>query len=259
MLMKTSFETKVPYGASAADHARHSIKLMSSDRESYSASSSNFTLNLKSFFLHGAYSLSRFFCPNSIYNVDSRNNLLRFTDNNGAATATITSGWYTTATFPAAVKSALDTASGGVTYTVSISSTSGKILITPSAGNLTLRFSTTANSAAPLLGFNNVDTAAATSQTGDNIVNLNYLLSINVTIENEPEIHTSTGNCTTFCIPIDVNSQEFISWSPLSDSHAQIVYFNNPVKLLNLKLVDDSNNVLNLNGGEWYMLLRKIS
>lgn len=78
--------------------------------------------------------------PLSFYTIDSRNNKIYFAENTTGSTtltATLTSGNYTSTTFPAQIKSALEEASGSVfTYDVTFSTSTNLLSITATSGNI---------------------------------------------------------------------------------------------------------------------------
>lgn len=232
------------------------IKLCSADRIS-GTSSHNAVIEFPSYTFTGSYELVEAFVPISYYNVNSRNNVIRLFDNGSAKTATITAGFYTSSTLTAAVKTALDAASGGFqTYTVSIDSTTMKLTVTAGAAFQFLFGTVSTSSAASVLGFSDSDTSAATSQTSDNIINLNPVLSFNINIEGEGDILTAAGNQQTFTVAITGNSQSYVQYTP--DPGAISVTFRTPKKTLRVKVQDDNGQLLDLNGADYYVLLREM-
>jgi flagellin-like hook-associated protein FlgL len=109
----------------------------------------------------------------STYNVTSSNNALRFTPASGAATTiSLTAGKYTGSQLATALEAAMEAASGGDTYTVSYTDSTGKFSIqnnTGNAGALTLSFENAATTAEDLLGFNagSISVAVGSSATGN--------------------------------------------------------------------------------------------
>jgi len=109
----------------------------------------------------------------STYNVTSSNNALRFTPASGAATTiSLTAGKYTGSQLATALQTAMNAASGGDTYTVSYTASTGKFSIqnnTGNAGSLTLSFENAATTAEDLLGFgaSSVSVAVGSSATGN--------------------------------------------------------------------------------------------
>ena len=231
--------------------------ISSSDRSASSSSSSDFTVPISIVIPKGTYSLEYVLLPNGVYNVNSTNNKIYFNDGSNK-TATITSGFYTTSSLPTAVKTAMDTASGGTqTYTITINPDT-QVMTIASTGNTSLKFGTnTTNSSASILGFSNTDTTASGSNVGNYIVNLNrqnfYKVNINSISNN---YHSGTQNVnSTFVIPITSNPQEVISYAP-EESFSQHITFENNVKELRVVVTDESSNTINLNGVEWFFIIK---
>ena len=108
--------------------------------------------------------------PNAWYPVNSRNNTIRFVES-GVGTdknATLTPGNYTVTQLLAEVKTQLEASNdSAITYTVTANANTEKVTITPSAGNLTLKFNENPlTNAADLLGFDYANTGAASTHTG---------------------------------------------------------------------------------------------
>lgn len=107
------------------------------------------------------------------FNVTSSNNALRFTPASGAATTiSLTAGKYTGSQLATELKTRMDAASGGDTYTVSYTASTGKLSIqnnTGNAGALTLSFDNVATTAEDLLGFtaSAASVAVGSSATGN--------------------------------------------------------------------------------------------
>lgn len=93
----------------------------------------------------------------SLFTVTSANNAVRFDPGSGPpVTISIAPGRYTGSQLASALKAALDAGSGGDTYTVTFSDSTGKFTITNNAGNagaLQLLFDDPATTAETLLGF----------------------------------------------------------------------------------------------------------
>lgn len=105
----------------------------------------------------------------SYYTINPYNNSILFQEDVGSVvSATITPGNYSKAQFETEVKAQLEAESPNTrTYTVSISTTTGKITITGSTGTFEIK----SCSALALLGFDNA-TSQAVTQVGSNVVNL---------------------------------------------------------------------------------------
>lgn len=109
----------------------------------------------------------------SLFTVTSANNAVRFDPGSGPpVTVTIPAGRYTGSQLAAALKTAMDAGSGGDTYTVTFTDSTGKFTITNNAGNagsLQLMFDDAATTAEALFGFapSAVSVSVGASATGD--------------------------------------------------------------------------------------------
>lgn len=234
------------------------IILRSRDRNS--GSSSSFKLSFSGDALEGKYEVMFVNIQNTIYTIRSnQNDRIYFNENGSDKTAIITAGYYTQSTLPAAVKSALDTASGGfATFTVTISSTTQKMTIS-STQNFSLKFATyTTYSAALTLGYNQSDTSAATSAIANNIINLAEPLSININIKqsNINNFKSPKGSYGSILVPLDAafGSFKFLKHNDL----IQYLNFQNRASIIDVEIRDLDGNALDLNGSDWELCIRKI-
>ena len=134
--------------------------------------------------VEGKFRVKNVIVPNTMYPVRSTNNLVYFSQSGTDRIATITPGFYTSATFITALDVALNnsTPAPAGTFSTTYSSTTGKITITNSTTAFILQFGTfatiAANSARKLMGFNSSNTASALSQVSPNVINLTPDLGI---------------------------------------------------------------------------------
>lgn len=133
-----------------------SFFLFLNSRNTDYGSSANFTVNFERSGIdfndsEVAVGLDYAIFPNLLYPIRANRNKVVFNEGAGNLTATIAEGYYNSSNFPTALKTALD-AAGLDTYTVTISSTTGKITIA-STGNFSLDFSDTSSEMWKILGF----------------------------------------------------------------------------------------------------------
>ena len=232
------------------------LRVNSSDRAS--GTSSDFFIYSTAHAFHGTYALQNAILPVTQYNINSGNNVIYFTENATAKSVALPVGYYTSTTLPAAVASAMTTASGGFsTYTSSLNATSQQLTIT-AGNNFALTFGTnTANSAATALGFAAVDTAAATSQTSNQVVNLLGTLCFNILISDVTGTSSTKGSGASFVVPIDQNSLSVVVYD--GKHPLQKVHFESPVKNLRVQLFQDNGQPLSLNACDWQMTLLKLT
>lgn len=235
--------------------------LRSKDRTPDSVGSHNFTIDLKSRSIDaGQYDLVFLSIQNTVYTVrNGINNKIYFNENSTNKTATVAAGYYTDSTLPAAIKSALDSASGGfATFTVTISGATKKTTIT-STQNFSLTFGTnTSASIARILGFNKIDTSAATSHTASNIINLSEPLSATIRINQATAggFYGTNGSWGQIIIPLDFAFGYFKTLT--NDSFRQTLVFNDKASKLEFEVKDLEGNPLDLNGSDFEMLIRKV-
>jgi hypothetical protein len=237
------------------------LLIRSKDRTANSANSHNFQLDLKNYSIEpGTFNIEFINMQNTAYTIRADvNTTIYFTENATAKTAAVAVGYYTESTLPAAIKSALDTASGGfATFTVTISSSTKRLNIS-STQSFSLTFGTNTNaSIAKTLGFPASNTGAATSHTASYVVNLSDPLSANI------RIHQATaggfrclgGAWGQILVPLDVQFGYFKAYT--TKDFPQTLKFNSKSNKLDIEVRDVEGNMLDLNGSEFEMLLRRI-
>ena len=197
------------------------------------------------------YAVNWISVPYTWYSVRSTNNSFVFTEGAGNLTATITPGNYTAAQLVTELKTQLD-AAGALTYTVSYSSSTGKLTI--SAGsNFTIE-STDASFTAAFTGFT-TDRSGASSYAADNVLQLTdryILLKSNVA----PNDYVENGlrDSIMAFIPVNVATNEVINYQPNS---RQVNYFDpegkshSRINSIQFKLEHVDGEKVDLNGVPW--------
>ena len=224
--------------------------------------SHNFAINLSGDTIDvGNYHLQFANVQNTSYTVRTNvNDTIYFNENSTNKSATITPGYYTSSTIAAAIKSAMDTASSAfATFTVTFSSATQKLTIA-STQNFSLTFGTyTARSIARLLGFNAADTTAATSAIGNNVINFGEPLSFAIRIREAADYNVSciNGSYASFVIPMDVGYGEYKYYRSNYD-FPQYCRFTTRCTRLNIEIRDFEGNILDLNGSDFELCLRKV-
>lgn len=209
--------------------------------------------------LDGEYDLRCLLLTNTFYNVDSTNNKIYFNENSSNKTATITPGYYTVSTITTAVKSALDTASGGYnTFTVSIDSATKKMTFSAS-NNFSFVFTselTPYNTAHDILGIGYRNTTAATSYTATNIVNLGDPMSVYINIDAADNQFMSASNDVFGCIfvPLVKVYGEVIEINQLNYPQTIKIKHTNRLRI---QIRDADGQIRGLNGGRFQMWLSK--
>lgn len=151
--------------------------LQSQDRQTGQAVS-NFLVQPPNFGNCSDFEVATVQIPYTWYAFNSNMNTLNFTVNGGAiVTATLAPGNYDQFTILTALQTAMALVSGGPTYTITISQTTGKMTITQSAGVFVIKGTSPMN---PLIGFTTSDTASGITQISPNLINLSGTTYVDV-------------------------------------------------------------------------------
>ena len=207
--------------------------------------------------------------PFSFYIFNATNNIVDFSEGGGALTATITPGTYSSATFVAELKTRLDGA-GALTYTVTVSGTTGLVTIA-ATGAFELLWGTGVNAAtspATLLGFAAADLTLAATYTSTGVAMLtgadgNVFIRLQGVTSGAPRgafsyqkpsaiASTPLGSSNVFAVvPIDVAPFEVIVYAP------EVTMFKlaagAQIDALRIQLTDKAGTPLDLHGVPWSM------
>ena len=232
------------------------LKIDSSSRlNPASTSPGEFTIQLSSGLI-GQYRLCQAYIPSSFFNINSTNNKLPFYEDGTAKLASLTAGYYDTATLLTEIATQLNAASASyATYTVTQSFLPLRITIS-STQSFSLQFGTRpTESCASILGFSANDTASSTSAVATGICNLATVRSFAIQINNEIGFTDSSGHHCTFLVPITGNSGSLSLYEP-PISFSQTVWFTSTTNTLNIRVCDDSGVTLGLTA-DWYLIIKK--
>lgn len=231
------------------------ILIKSRDRYNGSSHNANFKLIEP---IEGLYKVLSCYIPNTTFNVNSNNNSVIITDD--ALTPTqinFTEGNYSTTSLIAEMKAKLEASPLGGTYNITVNAITGKMNINRSDKPYEISF---LNDTGYLLGFNNDRLIASNNHLGDNVINLSHPLSIGIIInqtENSTNENIITGNTSNIYIPFSFQFGSFVYISSES-SYNQILKFKR-TNNINIKIINTSNNqIIDLNGGDYELLLEKI-
>lgn len=234
------------------------LHINSYDRETNSQSSSDFIINFQNGLKICNLDLESCYIPNVMYNVNSNNNTLIFTEAAGDLTCTLTNGSYTITQLRTELKTQLD-AAGLETYTITYSNITNFLTIT-ATGVFELKFALTGNLIYKLLGFSNLNTTSVNTHTGGNSVDLSYTNYIKLKIYGiYSNVKTSSHQDCTFIIPNNALSKgQFIEYHNLKDNTkiSNFTSTNKNVYFLHIKLYDEYDNLVSLNGVDWSMILK---
>jgi hypothetical protein len=195
---------------------------------------------------------------------NSNNKIFLVEQGNAVLEATIANGLYTNSTYPTAVKAALDGVSAGAggiaqVYTVSLTALTNKLTIQAN-NNFGLRFAGRINTAHECLGFNKSDTSMNTTNihVAPNMINLSAIHTINVSIDGISEISQRNLQSTSFIIPIPAGALAYVNYIS-SESFEQTVDIHSDKRIIHVTLRDELNNLIDLNGVDWLLILEKIT
>jgi hypothetical protein len=238
-----------------------SLLIRSADRDS-GAGSHSFTKSLN-FGLQGRFLVAHAIIPATAYSVQTGyNDTIYFDEGGPLITCTIPQGNYTTTTIATAVGTAMTAATlNARTYTAAVSTLTEVMTITGSS-NFSLRFATGVTATArTVLGYAAADTTAATTAVGGSVVNLGGPVSLNigVTEAKSGSFYVPTPSREfrgQILVPMVVGSGFYQTLVPRD--LPQIVEFDQPARVLHITVTDSGGNLINLNGGDWQLLLRKV-
>jgi hypothetical protein len=229
------------------------LVINSRDRDYSSQTSNNFTVQLTRPIKATTVKLDAVDIPNTIYNVNSSNNVIYFNDGTNR-TATVTPGNYTAQTLKTAVDAAFAASGTALTITYSYSSQTMKVTITAS-GAITLTFGTnTTNSMAQLLGYPSVNSSSSTTQVASYALQLTSLPLL-LTLDFVNNNYFTTGEkYSSFIIPVNAEGGYTISYRSAMD-FPQSATSTTPflIQQFTVKLTNFDATFVELNGGEWWM------
>lgn len=211
-------------------------------------------------------SLVHAWIPNTIYNVRTGINDSIVINHNGGGNTTVTlsAGVYSASSIATALGSALTTALG-VTYTASVSSSTGLLTISNATAAFTLPLASWSSGATALYGFNaalgTVSSTGSFSVTGTRVPQLGQpsCILINMAPAGQNMRSTSQADRPTFLVPIDVNSGDVIVFNEKS-YFKQCKFFENnrgiDMTYIQVQLNFPGGESVNLNGSDWQMVLK---
>jgi hypothetical protein len=202
------------------------------------------------------------YIPISFYNINDTNNKLYFYELSEITilkVATIPNGNYDNTTILDAISTAMDTVSGGNTYSTTFNATTSKITISTGSNFRiynSLDKTTYPNNAHKHLGFNSDSlTAFDTSQTAPNLINLNVVDTLNISVGNSLGVETLKNVGSSLLIPITENSLSYINYEP--DRFQQYITFQKCRSVVEVKVKDQDSNLVDFNNIDWYLVLER--
>ena len=233
------------------------IIINSYDRPNQNESDTNFNLSITGGTNYASLSkiaVCRFVCTNSVYNVDTTNNILNFEeDSGGPVTANIPVGNYNLSQIITALQIAMDAVSPNLrTYTITSSVITNKLTITGSAGTFQILLDSGLGLNL-MLGFSrNSNSLSGLAVTAPRIYNLNryssFILKSNLT--RGDTYNTVQGNRQAILDTIPISQSfngDIFTYEPQTLLWRDLSYSS--IEQIQLRLTDEKDQIINLNGG----------
>lgn len=193
--------------------------------------------------------------PFSFYIFNSNTNRLIVNWNsNGNVNIDITPGNYNSTTLAAELKTRMDAAIGGTTWTITYSETTGKFTFVSASADFVFDSSGSANS---LLGISTAadETSSSSSLTVSGVASLtgdNYIV-VKSTALTSDRIYEGTFSDTVLDTTIQRVAVDVNPFGVILDSSQSSLIYSTAKKLQNidLQLFDAAGNALDLNGRDW--------
>lgn len=237
------------------------LNINSASRTSTSNSSTDFIISFNQTVKFKKLQLLSAVIPYTFYNVNSGNNVLRWTWNSILRTTTITPGSYTANTLASAINSAFQAINANLSVT--FDSSTFKFTFTfsaaaPAVGVLNLSQSTMND----LIGYSPTasDTSSAGTQTSTQASQMNPInyLFINIDDCSRQIMNAGSALSFSFYLPINVNTGEIIAFNTSieSDQTVDLGGHDQAFSRVRIRITDDSGAVVDLNNNDWNMLLK---
>jgi hypothetical protein len=186
--------------------------------------------------------------PYSFYNMNSTNNLLYYSVGSNNYNITIPSGNYNVTQLISTLTSLMSN------FTITYNYITNKLTWVNSIGDFTFLSTSTCLG---VIGFSSTTSSASQTLTSINCINVNQIKCINI-ISNlitynisQAFINNSSILC---CIPVNSPPYSIIEYKNLN--HYRCNLFINIIRSIKIKLLDDSGNIINLNGCGYNMTLQ---
>ncbi len=235
------------------------LTINSKNKSSSNASTSDFSIRLSIPMKYGKYvKLKEVTIPHSIYRIKQGVNDKVVWNQGGAFSATISPGAYGITQLLAAITTAMNGADAN-SYVWTYDSVTFKTTVTGSSA-FSLIWGTATNASTSMwkeLGFTQADTSSATSQTSPNSIALYAPIDAFIIIPQVGYSGVMSSNLYyTFKFTLaSANSGEIVSWSSASFFEQEVQSSQGQLTQLDIRLVDESGNILDLNGLDWSFTL----
>lgn len=234
------------------------IKIDSAQRTNFSTSTpSKFTLLGTNTVFQGVYALKGIYMPVSFYNVSSTNNCIYFLDSTGSHVAYVKPGFYVPAQFMTAVGVAMTLVGSGTLYTMARDAINLNATVSSTSDPFAFLFaSNRSNSAAASMGFSNNDTSSSLTQLAPSMMYLSSTRSFNISVNDVSMVIDLNNQGYTFVIPITTDTPSILYYEP-SVVFPQLIYFDSPVRQLDITVYDDNHRLLPMNN-DFYMIWQAV-
>ena len=224
------------------------IVIDSRDRVSSSLSSSDFEVVLANTVKVRHIKLESIWIPGSIYNIQTPNNVLVFTDTTQRS-ITITPGLYTGSQLATQLQTQMNTAYGSDVYTVTyLGAPNYQLSWAISSGT----FQIMSNSTTPwnALGLLNSTTTAAANLTSTYPVSLDRPYNLFVSIQDlDRTVYTSSAQFSAcFAVPVIIAQDSL--YQPLHEEFT-LPFDSKIMQRIRCRLLQQDGTVVNLNNGDW--------
>ena len=190
--------------------------------------------------------------PYSFYNVNLTNNKLTYSLSTNFYSVVIPTGNYNVSQLISTLLSLLQP-----NFSITYNNINNKFTFTHSTYDFTLYSNTTTSTCLSLLGFNSSSASMNQTLTSTNCVNVNPVKCINVVSNlityniNKSFVNNQTILC---CIPVNKPPYSIIEYTNQNNFRSNL--FVNTISMVKLKLVDEINNIIDLNGLHWSITLQ---
>ncbi len=236
------------------------LKINSAKRNS--GVSHDFRIDLPTHLRGHSFKLCQVYILNTFYNVNENNNNFYYkfpNEDTASRTAQIPVGNYDNLSFPSALKSALDESAEGTgnQFSVNLNLTLNKLEIHCSTEFQVMMGTNTFGSNKDVCGFD-TDSFVDTTHRANNILNMSPVMSFNISI-NDISVIEQAGKDqypTTFSIPVSEGFKNIIDVAE-TQSFGQVLQLPHTTSNIRVSVRDEEYNLLDLNGGNWYMILER--
>jgi hypothetical protein len=240
------------------------ILIDSRNRNSGSTNSLNINLNEP---MTGTYELTTFSIVNNFYNVvNGENDKLYFTHSvQGVKIVTLTSGNYTFSTIVTMLTTVMDSSmSGGITFAITYSATTGKLTFVISSGTFQFTFETNSSDTCRfLIGKNSVDDSLSASQIGDNPIDLilHKHICIKIAQDSSQSVTLANNVQASLIIPIDstISFGSLLQYNKNKNFNQYLSFGSTgSISILDIDFFSNDGDSLSSNAAEWSMTLKQL-